>query len=157
MKNTSLSFFVIITLFFITSCPSVPYNSYDSGYVNRPYYGRYEITGTVTNSRKQPVKDILVYAVLRCDQSTDVLITNYSDTRDNGHFYLYFDVENNDQYKFDASSDEWVYLPFSSDNMYIKIVDIDKDVNGSYQKSEEKLGFKTGTYKYTKDITLKDF
>ena len=134
----------------------MPYNSYNSSYKSVPYYGRYEISGTVTNSANQPVKDILVYAVIRGDQTTDMLITNYSDTRENGHFYLYFDIDNYAQYKYDASSDNYVYIPFSSDNMYIKIVDIDEGLNVSYQKSEDKVDFNVGTYKYIKNIILED-
>ncbi len=157
MKNTSLIFLVIIALFFVTGCPLVSYNSNHTNYEYRPYYGRYEISGTVTNSKKQPVKDILVYAVLRGDQTNDMLLTNYSDTRVNGHYYLYFDIDNYGQYKYDVSSDDYVYIPYSSDNMYIKIVDIDEKLNGLYENSDvEKVDFNIGTYKYTKDIILKE-
>lgn len=84
LQKISLSLFILTAL---SSCyePSLPYDEKNSP---SPYErARYRINGKIVDKNDSPVENLLVYGVYRIENS-DRLITGFSDTRQDGVFYL---------------------------------------------------------------------
>lgn len=135
MKKTILNFLTLI-IFLPVFLNLVPSDYYNYSPID------YKINGSIKNTDGASVKDLLIYAVVKYD-GKEFLISNYSDTRKSGNYYLalkkYFSFwDGNNNLVFNTAEQE-------SMEIIIRIADIENNV---YQSKEEKVDFSKSITEY---------